>query len=148
MGKALFNGNIGSGYYFTLDDFIYVPATILLRKLCQLLWCHVLWVSAHIQTLDGLLENIFNIQKSVHETPSIIGTTLDSLYIGGITGWTYYTITENCVSARRLEPSETSYAGGIVGVCLFKYVHQLLLLHKPHACKRRLLWQWFQPYHD
>ena len=36
MGKALFNGNIGSGYYFTLDDFIYVPATILLRKLCQL----------------------------------------------------------------------------------------------------------------
>ena len=98
-------------------------------------------VCAHIQTLDGLLENIFNIQKSVHETPSIIGTTLDSLYIGGITGWTYYTTTENCVGSGRLESSETSYIGRIVGVCLFKYVHQLLLLHKQHACKRRLLWQ-------
>ena len=32
MGKVLFNGNIGRGYYFTLDDFIYVLATILLRR--------------------------------------------------------------------------------------------------------------------
>ena len=106
MGKVLFNGNT--------SNLLFLGGIIGRHYLCSSHYSIVMNCAnygdvmysgcAHIQTLDGLLENIFNIQKSVHETPSIIGTTLDSLYIG----WDYWmdllhqTI-ENCVSAGRIE---------------------------------------------